>query len=307
MAEGLFDPGLVQDVGPTNAYDRLFTLLKEWGHGDLVLDRTLGSPFHAELASLDAEKAVARINPRRIAASPHACPVLARLTPERLALLDASIALGLRQNRNPVQPARSVGGWLFSREVPVQRIAGHLERVLVAGIRGAPDALLRFWDPRATGFLSRILTPEQIAVLMGPVELWVWMDRAGHLRSIERPAAVQHEFMMLHLSAEQDAAIDRIESVNTVLKALAGLGKTIDPDRDPEIDALVAAAARKGHVHEADLLAYVLHALLVDADFDAWPEVREAMASAKRQGLGLCRALEQFDDAFWEERQSSTR
>jgi hypothetical protein len=219
-----------------------------------------------------------------------------------LELLDASVSLSVEQNTQPVQQVRAIGGWLFSNTVPQERLARRLEQAIIVHIEDGPQALLRIWDPRVIGHLERILTPLQLADLMGPITCWAWLDRAGQLRMLNKPQLAEHATMSifpLRLTAGQSAAIDRIEEINRLLRTLALLGHAIPPARDAELDALLVQAQRKGHTEQDDALAYCLHALLISERFDEIPAVQQAIAQAHADGRGLCSAIEQFDDVFW--------
>lgn len=282
-----------------NFYEQLVGLLKEWGACDLLLDRELSDPLARALATESMRDRQHPVNPLRAALPADKYLKLVRLETFELPILDESLAIASAQCTQPGNPARSIGGWLFSRDVPTDRVARQLERAIVVRIENAPDALLRLWDPRVLPHLLRILSAEQMAEALGPIACWAWMDRSGQLQVMRRPAIETAVHLPLRLTTEQDQAIDRIEYINTVLKTLHGLGHTIDPSRDRELDELVKLARSKGHDKVPDMVSYCLHALLVSKSFDTLPEVQDAIARAQAEGLGLCAALEPFDDAYW--------
>ena len=302
-AKEMLRPSVVTSVGTNSpVFEQLFNLLKQWGHCDLILDRELSDPLLAELTEHASAHPVLPINPQKAALPLDECLMLARLRVQHLSLLDRSIEISLAQNSDPTRPARAIGGWLFSRVVAPKDVVKRLEKAMVVSLPdAAPVSLLRLWDPRVIGHLTRILTPAQVANAIGPMACWAWIDRAGRLRLLESAAHATPTYVSpsLMLNVEQDAAIDRIEHINTLLKTLAGLGHAVDPDCDAELDALLLVARSKGHVTPVDMLAYCLHALLISENFDAIPEVQRVVAEAKIHGLGLCAALEKFDDSFW--------
>ncbi len=278
---------------------RLFNLVKERGYCDLLLDRELADPLAPALAERPIQEPLLPINPLKARLPPDRCLMLARLRLAELPTLDDSLEIASRQCTQAGDPIRSIGGWLFSRDVPAQKMARHLEQAIVVRVDNAPDVLLRLWDPRVLPHLPRILTPEQLAAAFGRIECWAWMDRSGQLQVLQRPSAASIARLPLRLSAEQDSAIDRIELINALLKTLGGLGHTVDPSRDRELDEVVLLAQRKGHTKEPDMLSFGLHALLISRTFDLLPEVRHAIQAAQAQGLGLREALSGFDDSFW--------
>jgi hypothetical protein len=279
--------------------EQLFSLLKEWGQCDLLLDRELSDPLAAALASESIRAHLHQVNPLRATSSVDKCLMLARLSLAELPILDESLAIASAQCTRLDNPVRSIGGWLFSHDISADRVARQLERTVVVHIQNAPDALLRLWDSRVLPHLQHILTPEQLAAAFGPIACWAWMDRNGQLQVMHRPAIETTAYLPLRLTTEQDQAIDRIEQINTLLKTLDSLGHAIDSSKDRELDELLQLARSKGHDQVPDMLAYCLHALLVSKSFDALPEVHHAIAQAHAEGLGLCAALEPFDDAYW--------
>jgi hypothetical protein len=282
-------------------HEQLFSLLKEWGHCDLLLDRELSDPLGEQASELVTKQLAFHVNPKKMTMPLDQCLLLARLSINQLPMLDRSIDIAIHQNTKPALPIRSIGGWLFSGDATAQTVANRLQSAIIVRIQNAPDALLRVWDPRVIGHLTRILTPDQWFGLLGPIACWAWIDRSGQLQRLTKPPAPDYAVLStpLRLSTAQDQAIDRIEYINHLLKTLAQLGHSIAPHRDQELDSLIVAAQSKGHVELTDLLAYGLHALLVSKTFDAIPEVAQAIATAKAEGLGLCAALEPFDDAYW--------
>lgn len=280
-------------------HEQFIGLLKEWGACDLLLDRELSDPLAPALAAEPIRERLRAVNPFRAALPADKCLMLARLGMAELPVLDESLAIASAQCTRPDKPVRSIGGWLFSRDVPADRVARQLERAIVVRVEKSPDALLRLWDSRVLPHLQRILTSEQMAAALGPIECWAWMDRSGQLQVMHRPGSEALPYLPLRLTTEQDQAIDRIEHINTVLKALHGMGQAIDPSRDRELDELVQLARSKGHDKVPDMVSYCMHALLVSKAFDTLPEVRDAIARAQAEGLGLCAALEPFDDAYW--------
>jgi hypothetical protein len=294
---------------PGTVSEQIFNLVKEWGHCDVLLDRELSDPFCDEIAGLKSEELVATINPKVAALPEDECLILARLSQAQLPFIDKTIAIGQRENTGPSQ-VRPVGGWLFSQNTTLPQLAQRIEKAIIVRIGRADSALLRAWDPRVIGHLERILTPVQIAALLGPITCWAWIDRGGALRKIIKPDFATAEKLAvplpLVLSPEQDAAVDRIEEINRLLRTLGTLDHTIPAGRDAELDALLVRAIAKGHASQQDMLVYCLHALLVHAAFDELPDVKRAIAQTRASGGDLCAALEQFDDAYWEAHTTSS-
>lgn len=281
--------------------EQLFNLVKEAGRCDLLLDREFGAPLHEELQACSPAEPLQPINPLVSALPPDACLVVARVTLQQLELLDASAALALQESSSR-QPLRTFGGWLVTGDVPAQRIAKHIEKAMIARVNGGPNFVLRLWNPLILPHLPRILTPQQLGAVFGPIERWGWIDRDGQLAWINRPDVPRGPLLWalpLRLTPEQDAALDRIEYINALLRIMSAQGHAIAADRDQELDALLVKAQGKGHVTPPDMLAYALHSLQIGPNFDMLPDVQDAVREARAKGLGLCAALAEFDDAYW--------
>jgi hypothetical protein len=286
---------------PSRADEQLFGLLKAHGHCDLLLDCTLGNPLHDEIAAEQLSEPPAPVNPALVALEPQACPVVIRLGPGNLALLDASIEVAQR-HAAPGVPSKPVCAWLFGATQSAASVAAHLARQIIVRNPGGGKDYLRIHDPRVFAQLLHMATPEQLARWLRPFNTWVWMDRTGQLQRTQRPLDVEvHRSMdSVTLSAEQDLAVDRIELLNQTLSTLTGLKQDWPTEDDLKLDQWLVQARQKEHMERVDQLAYVLHAALVHSQFDVHPEVSAAIAAAKRSGLGLCAALSAYDDEFWD-------
>lgn len=102
------------------------------------------------------------------------------------------------------------------------------------------------------------------------------MDREGFMRHIENPALTDWKKglaqLPLRITADQEAAIDRIEELNLLLRTLAYLGHKIESSHDAGFDNLILLAQEKGHLGRADTLAFCLHALLVSRRSTKFPK-----------------------------------
>jgi hypothetical protein len=283
---------------------QLFNLLKQYGHCDLLLDRQLDDPMADALATLADQQLAFSVNPKPAAVALDKCVMLARLDLQQLERVEQSLAISLEQNTRPDLAKRSIGGWLFSTDTPPDSLARRLERAVLVGVKKPNESLLRVWDPRVIGHLGRILTPQQLAVMLGPIDCWAWIDRSGQLQQLHKPALSQEPtartMLPLHLTVQQDQAIDRIEHINTTLKVLHQLGYSVPTSQDAQLDHTIQSALNKGHTAPGDMVTYALHALVYNRNFDDIPEVAQAIAQARQDNLGLSAALAAFNDDYWQ-------
>ncbi len=297
-------------LAPASSADQqLFNLLKDYGYCDVLLDRQLDDPLAEALAGFADQELAFNINPKPAAVALDKCLVLARLDLQRLDLVEQSLALSLEQNTRPDLAKRAVGGWLFSRDVQPKRLALQLEKGILVGVKKANESLLRAWDPRVIGHLPRILSQQQLAVFMGHIECWAWVDRAGQLQKLLKPSLSKDptalDMLPLWLSEQQDQAIGRIEHINTTLKVLHQLGYSVPTSEDAQLDHTIQAALHKGHTAPSDMVTYALHAMVYNRQFDTLPDVAQAIEDARHKRLGLSAALSAFDDDYWQPHKDS--
>ena len=277
--------------------ERLTNLVKEHGHLYLLLNRFNGLDERLQ-PLVDALPEQWPLTDPYFGEAIERAPLLVKLTMAQLPLLDQAALVAAEEALDPAMPSPSVCAWMCAG-VSTERLAGQLRRQLDIRLEGRKKSVFfRYFDPGVMSHLPRVFTPAQLARLLGHMSLWVAPGRDGALLELTKP---EDEMAPagLRLSAEQAQALERIDPINGLLKMLGGLGHTIAPSHDHELDALVLLAQQKGHATEADILSYGLHALLISRNFDRLPEVKQAIQSAQAQGLGLGEALDGFDDAFW--------
>jgi Domain of unknown function (DUF4123) len=277
--------------------EELFAFLKHYGRCDLLLDRTLGDPLRQAVAAETFAEPAALLNPDASQVEPDACPILFRLTADNFRLLHASVEVALAFANADAAAGRPVCAWMFGAEGSLQAVASRLRRQMIVRGPGWKKFLLRFYDPRVMPWLHQILSAEQLGRMLHSFDWWVWMKRDGRLQTTSVAGAADAGFV--DITAEQDAALDRVELLNQCVATLIRTGIDWPVAQDAQLVQWLTQAIDKGHVEQQDQLAYLLHAALVHPRFDTEPRVAQAIAAARREGLGLCAALGEFDDEVW--------
>lgn len=147
----------------------------------------------------------------------------------------------------------------------VERMVHHLGRRLLIKNTAGEQLFLRFYDPRVFEHVRWIFTPTQLAALMGPADVWCWLDRAGQWQREVRPELRTYSLI---LEPHQHLSLGRIGVLNRILKTLCGLqpSRTMDIALVQEVEAWLRRALDEGISEVADLQLYVFQALKFDAD-----------------------------------------
>lgn len=279
--------------------NHLFTQVKTYGHCYLLLDPALGPVLEQPLDAADIpEQDVALILDPLLALEPAKALILLRLTTRNIELLDASIAQALACNSDMTNPQRGVCAWIFSQQ-PISKLAVHLNRWLDLAIPGQKRILFRYYDPRVTTHLPRILSALQVSEWLMGIEEWAWVDRDGQWQTIQPIEPIENKAPYLpRLDEPQWAALQRVETINLSLRTLQSLEVASPPPaQDYRLDEWISAAQAKGFTAQEDAIAYALHAWLVHPQFMEHSAVQHALIETRKNNGGLCQALVQFEQA----------
>lgn len=280
-----------------NLQNRLFTQVKTYGHCYLLLDPALGPVLEGEIQAADiAEEDQASILDPLMALEPEKALILLRLTTRNIELLDASAALALTSNINMRNPQRGVCAWIFSKQ-PIAKLAVHLKHWLDVAIPAKKRIFFRYYDPRVTTHLPRILSATQISEWLKEIEEWAWVDRDGQWQTIKPVEPIENKALHLpQLHAPQWAALQRVETINLCLRTLQSIEEKSPPaTQDDLLENWVSSAQAKGFPTQEDAIAYALHAWLVHPQFMEHSAVQHAVIEAGKNNGGLCHALAQFE------------
>lgn len=103
---------------------------------------------------------------------------------------------------------------------PMHEVKTHWESVHWISTEDGQELLLRFADTRVLSILPRVLRPDQWAVLVEPLQRWVYVDRSGRLRlcgaapiieKVEQTISLTNDQVDAFLAAAQpDAMLDYV-------------------------------------------------------------------------------------------------
>lgn len=221
---------------------------------------------------------------------------LASLAPTTLGELQQSLEDDLQEGRAPQFCT------LLESDAAPKTLATHLGSVQVIANKARERAWLRVHDPRAWLQLTRILNPQQLRRLCGPIVRWTtflhghWMTHANDQVAVARP---------LTLDENAWAAVGRIGAVNRVLARLRITTHSEIERFSPAIDALIMRSQRLHALRRMeDLVEYASLGLTVHPCFDEHEDVVRAVRDAKAEAIqaefNFIDALSAIDRQTWQ-------
>ncbi|MDR0702841.1 MAG: DUF4123 domain-containing protein [Azoarcus sp.] len=184
-------------------------------------------------------------------------------------------------------------------------LALHLTRRLVLDSpRG--KIFLRYFDPRVFPHLVRILPPERVCALFGPIQTWT-IPFQKTWRSYKRPEITG--IVPLHWWADAGQAgyiLDGITLTNAVLlRWCAYLGRDITPagfdSLAAHIDRALLAARHYGLHTKSDITAFALHAIKHGEHFHRHPRIQRLLEKIRQQKTRYETATARFGKRDWAE------
>jgi hypothetical protein len=176
---------------------------------------------------------------------------------------------------------------MLTASAPDGRMSAHLSRRLVLhSPRGGKD-LLRYHDPRVFPQLIRILKPEQLRALYGPIRTWSFMFQQKWIsHPVPEVTGVVPEFWSV--DDGQHAQLARVIQLNTVLagrkkqlgRPWADLAEYLDASRTA--DKALELAQTRYRLDEASAAVFAQHALAHGEYFHLHPRIQALLRVARR-------------------------
>ena len=194
---------------------------------------------------------------------------------------------------------RSVCGWIVN-PMDCSALARELGAMALVVRPDGTRWPLRFWDPRVTSHLARVLMRDQYAAMRPFLENWRSLDHEGRLVQAAVPALTNAVGRLpLRFDSMQWRALQRVEHVNAVLHMAPESDASQRQVNAKRADEAMQRAERRGYSSDADLRIFAVCALMAHARFDEHPRVDEAIRLAQQNGLSVAAAIDGFDDEFW--------
>lgn len=214
------------------------------------------------------------IAPRRLKHEAHMLPRLVAIQDlkreHKVELLDRN-ELALKNGGNALWSCALKSGASF------ESTAAHLAKVQVLKTPHGQHFLLRCHDPRVFRHLIWILEPHQLALLMGPIEIWSWMD-SDTLRWYQTPRP--SDVLGGRLTGREWGGINRIGLLNATLRDLQRIRADVALDQVlfRQIDAALEQAIEvEGLSDSEDQCLYAQHCIFHGDAWSSRPDVKAVL------------------------------
>lgn len=189
-------------------------------------------------------------------------------------------------------------GWIYSH-YPLESLVEHLAEQRIIKRKFGKPSLFRYQDSRVLERLVAILTKDQMANLLGPVEAWWFFDSTRKLINISN-LNVRSKGVRTLLTTSQWDALKRIGMVNRFIDLWRNL--TFSDKQEvsvADIDAIISTAHENGFFSEEDVKLFTLHGCLMPG-FYRHPLIAKKIANASH-GQGYSELVTKLDDHIWNE------
>lgn len=189
---------------------------------------------------------------------------------------------------------------LMSTSADLEQTAHHLRRQLLQRRPGDRRYhWFRYYDPSVFRHLAWLLTPMQLARLMGPLDQWSWFDGQDRFYTLKRPD-VTTSIDWMELTHPQWSSIDRFADLNRSLRRLTLLapGWPQDTIHWQWLDETLRHAQRSGLSSEDHPLLAERAAMHLP-DLAGQEQVEQFMALATRRLSDTGGHLDAWHDAEW--------
>jgi Domain of unknown function (DUF4123) len=113
--------------------------------------------------------------------------------------------------------------WLVS-DAPISELARHLRPLLNADLPGAPNAVLRLYDPRVFSKLMQVLDADQKSLFFANAQKWwAWHKPSGKRQTYVPPAGKMQQVEKISLSALQMQALNQMDLDDFVKNTIADM------------------------------------------------------------------------------------
>lgn len=192
---------------------------------------------------------------------------------------------------------RRIGGWLTS-EVPIERVATHLGRMMVREDPWGSSVWLRLQDPAVLWAVDTLITTNQRAALLGPIGKILTLTPVGELLVMGSYDEDRRKDA-LDFSMDQWIGFECIEALNAALREGRALTRPHHLAVAREVGyAAMRRARRLGYCSTPDLSHFARLALNVHPFFDRH-RLLTARLSGRQPGESFANLVADFNDDHW--------
>ncbi len=195
---------------------------------------------------------------------------------------------------------RRIGGWMFGA-TDAAALAHHLGRAMLQSRPDGGRSLLRLQDPAVLDLVWNLATPGQRQALLGPMHLWVTVDRWARLASYgngAEPVPGLRDIGPLQFDSDQWSRIETSAAINRAWRVVAGQAAAISDEALAQAAACVRRGAARGLLDPRDWEAMAIRALTIHPTFDQHPRLA-ALLDAREPDVGFARLVMDLTEADW--------
>ncbi|PHV10533.1 hypothetical protein [Chitinimonas sp. BJB300] len=230
-------------------------------------------------------------------------------------VLNNSLRLGLEEGLGaydlPDGSPRSLCAWIDAPGQKINDLAAALARRTALSMAGVQAVSFRYWDPRITVHLPRLLGKAVMTDLLadlGATAWWAFATQANgaqHLTSLgqSEPARtlVDEAAHQWALDGTQWRALTALGWANRLARLVPDWGLEAQPDQGT-LEHVATQALAWGLASESDVLRFAYFALTYHPQFDTHPKVRTALEAARaNEQTSFAEITQAWDESFKEE------
>jgi hypothetical protein len=196
---------------------------------------------------------------------------------------------------------------IWSRVSP-DDLAVHLRAFLIVDIPGGKTALMRYFDPRATGAVFQVWPDSLMGTFISPIERWLYRGRNKDWQRVENDSLTGADICQSVKISLDQTQLDLLTAhcePDGMLAALIELGR-VDPDV-PYLDRLsdfmprYERAVHWGLIGAVDRKRYCEYSYLQGETFDRHPYVHGVLSERETTGDSFDAVMDRVPRYVWAE------
>lgn len=188
---------------------------------------------------------------------------------------------------------RSFCAWLFPYDLNIKRLGNRLaQRAVAFPPNHSTSVVFRYWDPRLSADIPRVLGQETWQAHLGLLGLRRWISllprnndvAIANLPETRSETTGAAETLAWRLDVTQWRGLEILSMRNRLIQCSAAWDLKTQHGSD-DLEAVARRAFEHGLSEDCDILRFACCALNIHPEFDSHPEVAEAISSVGQTGF----------------------
>lgn len=224
---------------------------------------------------------------------PYLLPLAGRSAQDRSAALRFAYEETLGRYDDEQGQGRSFCAWLSPFDITINRLGARLaQRAVAFPPQHSTSVAFRYWDPRLSADIPRVLGQETWQTHLGLLGLrrWICLTRRhdnveiAHLPEARSETSDAADRLAWRLDVTQWRSLEILSMRNRLIQCSAAWDLKTQHGSD-ELETIARRALEHGLSEECDILRFAYCALNIHPEFDRHPEVAEAISSLGQTGF----------------------